>query len=318
MIYSPRESDSGRGEYLGSTLIHQLILSASTAGVLSIAALAISVSPRSRSLSPVIFVLAIGSPLILFKEYVRGVCFAGLKLKTVLAVDACTAFFQIGGMLLLVSVGALGANRAYIVMSCSCGITGVGWFLATRSKLNMNLATAIRHFKRSWSFGKWVLADYGTFILNSQIYPWFVAASHGPAAAGALAACSGVVSLSNPLILSINNYLGPKTSQAYASGGQTRVHRILVVANVLLTVTMGAFCLMFLVWGGQIVTYVYGGNYANYGLIAFVLATAAFVGTFGIPIGFVFLAVGRPDLNFKSHLIGLTLTLTIGLWLVIL
>lgn len=47
-----------------------------------------------------------------------------------------------------------------------------------------------------------------------NLYAWIVAAFHGTASAGSWAAALGVMTLINPLMLGVQNYLGPRIMHA--------------------------------------------------------------------------------------------------------
>ena len=81
---------------------------------------------------------------------------------------------------------------------------------------------SIADLKRNWTFGKWVFASGLLWTASTNLYPWLLAFFHGAAAAGTFAACMGVVSASNPVLLGIQNLVGPKIAHEYAQGDPQR------------------------------------------------------------------------------------------------
>ena len=62
------------------------------------------------------------SALIMLREFVRRICFAGLKLKIVFLFDTSVAIAQISGLLVLAHSALLSASRAYWLVGSVCGI----------------------------------------------------------------------------------------------------------------------------------------------------------------------------------------------------
>jgi hypothetical protein len=89
MVYAPRLKGRAHALYAGSTLIHQVAFS--LLGMLALACAAVTsrfgIGPRG--LGPVLWALGAMAGLIMLREFVRRICFAGLKLRSVLAALAC-------------------------------------------------------------------------------------------------------------------------------------------------------------------------------------------------------------------------------------
>jgi O-antigen/teichoic acid export membrane protein len=79
---------------------------------------------------------------------------------------------------------------------------------------------------------------------------------------------------------------------------------------------MGIFCVLMFLFGGWLVVFLYGNKYAGNGFIVGVLALSQLASALTFPINYGLNALERPDVGFKSYLLALGVTLTIGLWLV--
>lgn len=315
-VFSQRLKGNEHATYTGSTIIHQLGISAITILSLTIGGAAIfysSIGPIGLAL--VIRVLAIVILFILLREYCRRVCFAWFRFKTPLVLDFCIAIIQLSGLLLLARYGWLSASRAFLVIGAACGVVAIGWLITNWKEFDPQLIHTWKDLWRNWSFGKWVLAGNMVFLMSSQLYPWFLAWLHGSAMTGVLAACLSIVGLANPLLLAAGNYLGPRTAQAFGKG-LNEVRSVVTKATLVVAAAMSLLCLAILIFGDQIVLIIYGREYAGNHLVLFLLVLGIFSWALSLPISYGLWAIERPDLNFKVNLIAIGMTLSIGFWLV--
>jgi len=315
-VYSPRLTDIDRALYTGNTLIHQLVLSAFAIICLLIAGGILSLGIGPKELAPVLWALAVTITLILLKEYVRRIFFARLDMMTALVLDSFVAGMQIGGLLLLAYIGVLSATQAYLVIGAACGVAALSWLVWEREIFAVRLSQVISDLHRNWSLGKWFFAGTLVFLMSTQLFIWFLNGFHGTAPTGVLAACMGIVFLSNPFFIGMGNLVGPKASQAYAFGGAKEVRIVVFKSSVLLAAAMGLFCLMILVFGEQLLVFIYGSKYAGNGAVVSVLALGNMSAAITMPATHGLLVIDRPKADFKVNLIFLGITLTLGLWLV--
>lgn len=313
-VYIPRLTGSANTKYTGSTLIHQLALSALTILVLAVAGVVLSVTMVHPDLESVMWTLVVVITFIMLREYSRRICFAGMRMKSVFVLDSSISVAQIGGLLLLAHIGALSASSAYWVVGAACGIATLGWLVRNRKAFTPRATRVYPDLKCNLSFGQWNLAASMSFLMSHQLYPWFLAAFHGTAATGVFAACWGVVALLNPLLLGVGNFLGPKAAHAHVLG-VVELRQVVFKATMFLAGITGLFCLAIYVFGAELVVRVYGSQYADNGLIVSLLALGVFARILTTPISYGFCAMKRPDLNLKASLIALGVTLTLGLWL---
>lgn len=316
MVYAPRLKGRDHALYAGSTLMHQVIFS--LLGMLALACAAVTsrfgVGPRG--LEPVLWALGAMVGLIMFREFVRRICFAGLKLRSVLVFDICIGFVQIGGLLLLARLGALSASTAYWLIGPVCGIAALSWLWMERKFFHPQLAQSVADLKRNWTFGRWVFASGLVYTASANLYPWLLAFFHGAAAAGVFAACVGVVSASNPALLGLQNFVGPKTAHEYAAKGQRGLRRFVLKISAMLAVPAGLLTLVLILWGDRFVALLYGSRYSGNGLVVAVLALNLLVSAVGFSFSRALLAMERASVDFGLNLVALVTMLTLGLWLV--
>lgn len=316
IVYSPRFSGRELTIYTTNTLLHQLCMSVLAVASLAIGSVILAAGHGPPGLASVVLTLAVVLAAITSREYVRQLSFAWLTIRTAFLLDCCVAIMQLGGLLFLVSQGELSATRTYLVSGAVCGLVTAGWFFLHRSHFTMPAGGAVADFRRNWLLGKWNLAGGLVLLAGIQVYPWILAFFHGNAATGSLAACLGVVFIANPVIIGLGNFLGPKITHAFAQGGTAEAHRIMIKATLVIFVMMSSFSVVMLFFGGTILQMIYGPRYAGFDLVVGVLAMSQVAETVSSPLVFNLFVMGRPDAGFKSYILALLITVTLGLWLV--
>ena len=316
MVYSPRLIGREHGRYTGSTLIHQLALSALTIFALAVGGVALSFGVGPQGLAPVVWALVVVITFILVREYARRVCFANLQVKTALLLDSCVAVVQVSGLLLLAYLGVLSAGLAYWVVGLACGLAVVGWLIRMRKTFALQLTRAISDLGRNWSFGKWVFASGLRWALSMNLYPWILAAFHGTASTGVWAACFGVAAIGNPLLLGMQNFLGPKIAHSYAEGGTMALRRFVIKASGFFSLVIAPFCVLLLVFGGSLIVILYGDKYTGNGLVVSILALNLLVSAMAFCFSRALFAMERADVDFAVNFVALFILLTLGFWLV--
>jgi O-antigen/teichoic acid export membrane protein len=316
MVYAPRLQGKAHANYTGSTLLHQVLFSLLTMLVLICAACAARFGVGPKGLEPVLWALAAVASLIMLREFVRRICFAGLKLKNVLLFDAFIGMGQICGLLVLAHFKLLSASRAYWLIGATCGLAVLCWLWRNKNLYRLSLDEAVTDLKRNWIFGKWVFASGLLWTASTNLYPWLLAFFHGTAAAGVFAACLGVVSASNPALLGIQNFLGPKIAHVYATRGQAGLRRFILRISASLAVPVSLLALVLIVWGDRFVGLLYGSRYTGNGQVVAVLAVNLLLSAVVFSFSRALFAIERADLDFALNFAAIAIMLTLGLWLV--
>lgn len=316
MVYAPRLKGRAHALYTGSTLVHQLIFCLITMVAVMGGAVAVRSGVGPRELSPVLWTLVLVVALIMLREHARRVSFARLKLMDAFLVDICIAIGQIGGLLVLAHLGMLSASRAYWVAGLFCGLSVLGWLWWDRDAYEVRLSEYTTDLKKNWLLGKWVFASGLIWAVGANLYPWLVAAFHGVPSAGVWAACVGVVSIGNPILKGTQNLIGPKISHEHAEKGLRALHRWVLRVTAILAVPLVLLCLAMFVWGGRLLTLLYGNQYAGNGLVVSILGLNLLVTVLGFSFSRALFALERARVDFLANLIALFLMVTVGIWLV--
>jgi O-antigen/teichoic acid export membrane protein len=316
MVYSPFLRNRKLCLYNGSTLIQQVILSAIVLLALAAWGSLLSFGFGPPELARVIWTLVVVIGFIMFREFVRRFCFAQLRMEVALLFDFCVASLQISGLIILYRLGLLSANHAYWVIGCSCGIAGVGWFLLNRKAFVMQVSQSISDFKCNWKFSKWVFLSGLVWTVSMNLYPWLLTFFHGTASVGVWGACLGVLALANVPLLGVQNFLGPKIANIYATDGLLALRCFTFRASLLLGLVMICLCGVFFVIANSLLVLFYGYKYSGNGFIVFILALVLTASSVGFSYSRALFVIERSDLDFKINFVPLFILFTCGLWLV--
>jgi O-antigen/teichoic acid export membrane protein len=316
MVYAPRLQGRAHAQYTGSTLIHQVVFSLLATLVVIGAACAARLGVGPHGLEPVLWALAGVGSLIMLREFVRRICFASLKLRTVFLFDAFIGVGQICGLLVLAHFRLLSASRAYWVIGATCGLAVLCWLWLNRHHYHLRIDESVLDLKRNLIFGKWVFASGLLWTASTNLYPWLLAFFHGAAAAGVFAACLGVVSASNPVLLGIQNFLGPKIAHVYATRGQIGLRKFVLKVSGSMAIPVALLTLILISWGDRIIGLLYGSRYTGNGRVVAILACNLLLSAVVFSFSRALFAIERADLDFALNFAAIFIMLTLGLWLV--
>jgi len=316
MIFSPRLRGMDKARYAGSTLIHQACLSAAAMAVLALGGVVLTLGIGPRELAPVVWALAAVVGLLLFRDYARQLSFANLSVQAALWLDTAAAALQLAGIAVLVACGTLSAYGACWVIGAASGLGTAGWLLATRGQFAVRRRAVMADLRHNWTTGKWVFVSGIVWALGTYLYPWLLLALHGSASAGVWAACFGMVALANPLILGVQNYLGPSIAHAFAQGGFGPLRRHTLGAALVMAAMFLPLFGILTAAGSPGVVLLYGEKYAGCGVIVAWLALSTLVATLTFPFSRALFAAGMARVDFGATVVSLATLATAGLWLV--
>lgn len=261
-VFAPRLVRSRRRRYLGSLLVHQLVLSLGFALLISI----VAVLGRwqgwlSAGLSSVGTIIATVIAFISLREFIRSVSFAELRVEWAFSVDITSCVAQMAGLLLLAGGGALTVSRTYATIGVSTALAACGWLILHRSELEFDRRFYFPDLKGNWDFGKWVLCSGLLWQASGYLFPWVLAAFHGSSVTGVWAACAAIIALGNPVLLGLSNYVLPKISNIYATGGVRSMTRHVHRYSMLFVALLAPVVVFVSIFGERLLSDIYGGGY---------------------------------------------------------
>jgi O-antigen/teichoic acid export membrane protein len=314
ILIRPRLLAEEAARYTGGTYTQQFALGGALSLVLLFAALGFHVA--HSWLAIVMLSLAFASPLFLFKEMFRRVCFAHLKVRSALLVDFAIGLLQISILVALALSGHLSAPMGILAIGVACGMLAIAWFLRNRRRLVFRIQDARDVLQRNWSVGRWIFGSQLLWAASLYSYPWLISRMHGLDAAGVWAVCFGINALANPLLLGLQNYVEPRISHAFADGGMPRMRSCVWRATGILTMSMLLFSALILFAGNLLTILLYGAKYAGYSFTLFVLTLSSAAGAAGFAFSCGFFAAGRGRLDLRISWVYPVIVCAVGLPLV--
>jgi O-antigen/teichoic acid export membrane protein len=283
-VFSPQLHRSRRRRYLGSILVHHLVLSILLTSTMAAgAALSSWRGWLSNSTSNVVTTSAAIIVFIGLREFIRNVSFAELRSGWALSVDLIACFTQAVGMFLLFHFGKLTASRIFTVLGISSAVAAVGWLAFRRRAFCFDKRLFVPDLKRNWALAKWVLGSGILWQVTGYLFPWVLAAFHGAAVTGTWAACCGIVALGNPVLLGLSNCVLPRISARYAEAGIVAMKRYVHYCSLLFMGLLLPVVLTIAAFGERIITFVYGKAYSGTAVVLTLLALSTLIITLAKP-----------------------------------
>ncbi len=316
-VMSQKAKGKALAEYTGSSLFQQLLL-----GLLVVATLMVSsnflssLNPSYSGLSPVMKALVLAMSFILLKEFIRKLCFAHLFMKGALWLDVSVAVIQLSILTALFLQGKISASWVFLIMGFACFLSVVGWLIMNKGLYTFSPRLFFSHFKRNWSFGSWLFGSSILWAASMTLYPWILAYYHGPEATGIWGACWGVVSLANPLMLGVQNFLGPRIVRSYASSGISGLTARVKRDSLLFLIIVLPFVAIFLTLGGRLTGLFYGEKYLGNGGVVQVLSINLLMMAACYPFSYGLLAMEKVRTYFLANIVPLLTTVSCGIFLV--
>jgi O-antigen/teichoic acid export membrane protein len=319
IVYGPRLNGEEFRRYTGSTLMHSLLLCVIAGMGMLVAGLVFrwrGAPSGMEGLDGLLLVLAVTGGCWLLREYARQVCFARLNAHAAIALDAFVFVGQMGGLYALGRAGLLTAHTAYAVIGVMTGVGALAWLFSRRHIFAPRLADSWPDFRKNWKYTRWIFAMNLTYLGSMQIYPWLLGIFRDTEALGVLGACGTVIFLSNPFIIGMSNFLGPKCVHAYTTEGVAGMRRVVRTATIFFAVTLGGFSVIMLAGGGAIMRLLFNEPaLAEHGLVLGIWAVGQLAWAVRVPAEYGMNALERPDVGFKALLLMLMITVTAGVWL---
>ena len=316
MVYSPRLEPGERARYTGSALVHFAAVAASIVLLLNLGLILGGPFFGVEGLGRVTGAVALTVTLILLREFVRRVFFANLAFGSATAMDSGVAVLQLGLLGLLAARGMVSAPAAFLAIGLSCAASAAVAISSRRISFKVLRGRVVPDFLTNWSLGRWIFASGILWTAGANLYPWFLTYFHGVAATGVWAACFGIVALGNPLLLGIQNFLGPKISHAYADLESGVFRKKTHYFAAYFAVLIAPLTVLLIGLGGPMVGFVYGEEYLGNGIVVALLGVNLLVTSLRFSFSRALFMMDCARADFLINLAALGVMMTIGVWCV--
>ena len=304
----PRHGEADRPRLNGDSLLASLAVGVVAAIGLSVVALAGG--------GGVWAALAVVAWAYLARYFVRVLCFSTRRPAAALALDAAGTVLQLGLIGGLYAVDRLGPATALLAIGVANAMALIGWLLTNRRHVEVRASGAVDGFRRGWPVGRWIFVSGLLWAAGTHLYPLIVGGVRGAGEAGVWTACFALAALANPLLLGVQNLLGPAVAHAAADLPRGRLLPFVASRSIAFAALMVPFALLMLL-GGELLLRVYGDTYAGAGGVIAVLGVSGVVHAGGFPSSRALVAIDAGLHDVAANSLTLALTATAGTLLVL-
>jgi O-antigen/teichoic acid export membrane protein len=315
IVTAPRLRGRPLARYTGSTLVHNMGLTAvAMLGILGMSLVA-GLSPSGGDLAAVLRLLSVVLAFITLRRLARLICFARLRLEVAVVMDIGVLGLQVGGLALLWRLGLVSAETAYWTVGMAAGVAGLAWLAAMGKQMSVSARHVRVHWRRNWVFARWLLLGVLALSASMQAYPWLLTWFRGAGATGVLQACLSIAYLSNPFVYGTSNLLAAKCAHAMASGGKPALRKTVLHGTIYIGAVMLVLVAVIVLAGDFLVTTLFGADYSGHTATLAVLALNQLALALMVSVTGGLLALKRSDIMLASFLLAPAITLTAGPWL---
>jgi O-antigen/teichoic acid export membrane protein len=223
-------------------------------------------------------------PFVLLREFARELAFANFTIGRVLLMDIAAAVIQPALLLALADTHHLSSAAALAAIGVSNGIPALVWLYCNRGEFAYPHSRLKPLLLESWSLGKWLVLSRSAILVQGYAGYWVTVLLAGAATTGVYAACTSIVSFSNPILFGLYNFLTPRAALTLKQSGNVGLRKTTFADTLLLGCLMGAFAVAVAIGGDWLLALLYpSSEYGGYGHVAVILALAALVAAVGIP-----------------------------------
>jgi len=313
-VLSPQLKNKDRQLYLGSTLIQHLVVSVLAAIGFVIAAMVLSATGRIHGFVNVLLTLAVACVFVLLRDFMRFVLLSQLRVWASLLMGLIANVATVGLLFWAYFGDKLTVPIGYLIMAGCSGLTTLLILLKERKQIGFSTKWFHEHLRNNWTFGKWLVAQAIVDFVAIRLYPWVLMLFKGSSAVAAYGVCVIFSGVLNPLLMGLNRFLGPQAAYV-ACNKASRVHYEIYYWMALIVTPLLMFLLLAFLFGERAIVATYGSKFAGIGYIFSIYLLSHVIAVEGVVIGAGTNALKRPDISFRAQILGLTATVTIGLFL---
>lgn len=314
-VLSPQLQNRDRQLYLGSTLVQHLALSVLAAAGFLIAALVVSTTLGTHGFANVLLALVVASVLILLRDFMRFVLLAQLRVWASLLMGLTASAATLGLLFWAYSGARLTVSSGYLIMGVGSGLSALPILLKERKQIAFTTRRLREHLGKNWTFGKWLVAQAVADFAVVRLYPWALMLFIDSSATAVYGVCVIFAGALNPLLMGLHRYLGPRAAQV-ACLRRSQVHYEIYRWMALIVAPLLVFLVLAFFFGEWAIVAICGGKFVGVGHVFTIYLLSYVILIEGVVIGAGTNALRRPDISFWAQIVGLAVTVTLGLFLV--
>jgi O-antigen/teichoic acid export membrane protein len=272
--------------HAGSALALTLVMSILIAGVATGAGLFEFV--RSNGAPHFTYPISFGfaCAAILLREFARRHSFSAYASDRALILDLLSSLLTLVVLIALASASWLTAETAFLALGFGSAIAVLVWWLRHRDAFSFSRQSFWETASKNWGIGRWFTIGQVAMQFQGYANHWIILIMLGASVTGTYGEAMSVVSLANPFIYGMLNFLMPKSVRKLHHEGRSSL--LLQTRNDMLGigVLMGAFVLVIYFFGGTILSLLYKqtGADSELAIVMTLLAIGSLIGAVGGPI----------------------------------
>ncbi len=308
----------------GSILVHQLTISLLATLVLAIAAAVIRVIAFTAGdenlvgYSVVAFMGAASVAPLALRNFARNYCFTTRDPVTATILDISVSVLQLGGIALAHFTGLLKTHwwLAVVIVAVANLMASLMWLSMARGAFVPNLRRAWIDFKRNWPAGRYIYLSSTLWTAGTYLYPWLISVVAGTKQAGVWGVCFTLANLGNPLIMGIQNIMGPSIAHAFTDRPLQAFRRYVLKCSVLFMLLGSVGALTMALAAEFLIRRLNGPAYAGYGRVTGLLAVTMLLQGLSFPTSRGLFSLNRAKLDMISNIGPLIVLVGLGVVLI--
>lgn len=308
MLRLPHLNQNARRRFNGSLLLHQFGLSAALVSALLVVSLilwAMSRSAAGAHLAPhalVTFLAAVSLGPIALRNFARNSCFAVRDATGALALDLGVSIIQLGAVAMLYAHGDL--HRwwlAVVIVAVANLCSALLWLAMVRDRFSPRLRSAWIDLWRNWRISRYIFVSSMLWVAGMYLYPWLIVGIGGERAAGVWGVCFALANLGNPLVMGIQNVMGPAIAHAHADRDATGFRAYVFRSTAIFVALVLPASILMTVFAEFLLTHINGGQYAGNGHVTAILAFTIFLQGLSFPTSRGLFSLNRSGLDMAAN-----------------
>jgi O-antigen/teichoic acid export membrane protein len=312
VVQSPSKSTGERDVHLGNSISLQVFI----AGLIAVTVLVLAyvlpshwIGDLPRSMIPP---FAAAYFFILVREFLRQVLLADLDVARNLLFGGAVHLSLMAVLVVLAGGERLDARTAFVAIAGCSAVPSLGILWHKRRHIRPRMGQMASQLADNWRIGRWLAAQAAITIVSGPVYSWALMSFHGAASVALMGACILPVSILSPVVQALNAFLLPKASHA-AQAGRASIKRLVLLSSFFVGVGFIIFPLLLGCFSDTIMTALFAGKYSPSGCLVFLFALWPYIVMTFTPFNAGLIARGATYVTFKSEMISLVLTISVGL-----
>jgi O-antigen/teichoic acid export membrane protein len=324
MLKLPRLSDTQGKQFNGSLLIHQLGLSLVLTVLLLLAsAVLFGLSGQFpgrhhfADYSLVTLMAALTLAPLAFRNFARNHCLTIRDVPSALTLDIVVSLLQLGGVALLYFHGDLHQWwLAVLIVGAANLASALLWLSMARSHFTFDASRVVSDFTQNWQTTRYFFASMLIWFAGMYLYPWLISSIAGSAAAGVWFACFALANLGNPLLMGVQNYMGPAIAHAHVERDAAAFRRYVMTSTVAFCLLVLPVCIVMATLAEFLLTTLNGPAYTGYGVVTATLVFTMLLQGVSFPTSRGLFSLNRAGVDTLANVGPVLVLATLGVFLI--